>query len=52
MINRKLKIVLEKSKKMFYIGLITVGKAGCYPPNDIIFGGRDVNMKHATIHAI
>ena len=44
--------MLEKSIKFLIIDLITVGKAGCYPPNDIIFGGRDVNMKHATIHVL
>lgn len=25
---------------------------GCHPPNDIVFGGRDVNIRHATIHVI
>ena len=29
-----------------------MGKVGCHPANDIIFGGRDVNMKHATLHVI
>lgn len=31
---------------------MNIGKAGCTPPNDIIFGGRDVNPRHATIHII
>ena len=31
---------------------MTVGKTGCNPPNDILFGGRDVNMRHATIHVV
>ena len=32
--------------------MITVGKDKQNPPNDIIFGGRDVHPKHATIHLI
>ena len=31
---------------------MTVGKVGCNPPNDILFGGRDVNMRHASIHVV
>jgi hypothetical protein len=45
MINRKMKLILQKSN-------IYIGKSGCVPPNDIIFGGRDVNPRHATIHII
>ncbi len=36
----------------FNIGVLNIGKAGCTPPNDIVFGGRDVNPRHATIHII
>jgi hypothetical protein len=28
---------------------ISVGKRGAHPPNDIIFGGRDMELKHALI---
>jgi hypothetical protein len=42
MLNRKLKILLEKK-------LITVGKLGMTPPNDIVFGGRDMMGIHAIL---
>ena len=32
--------------------MIHIGKAGCAPPNDIVFGGRDVNPRHASIHIL
>jgi hypothetical protein len=31
---------------------MTIGKAKQVPPNDIIFGGRDVHPKHATLHIV
>lgn len=31
------------------IEIITVGKKGVYPPNDILFGGRDMVDHHAII---
>eukprot|EP00919_Chromeraceae_sp_WS-2016_P042847 GHVR01102420.1.p1 GENE.GHVR01102420.1~~GHVR01102420.1.p1 ORF type:complete len:103 (+),score=20.92 GHVR01102420.1:87-395(+) len=40
MIHRKLKILIKKD-------LMRIGKQHANPPNDIIFGGRDVEMKHA-----
>ncbi len=48
-INKKLKILLQKSKFIFILELITIGKAGCTPPNEIIFGGRDMKPKHAHL---
>eukprot|EP00178_Gracilaria_changii_P021403 TRINITY_DN63618_c0_g1_i1.p1 TRINITY_DN63618_c0_g1~~TRINITY_DN63618_c0_g1_i1.p1 ORF type:complete len:109 (-),score=3.08 TRINITY_DN63618_c0_g1_i1:123-449(-) len=45
MINRKMKILLDKS-------VLSVGKTGVNPPNDLIFGGRDINIRHATIHVV
>jgi hypothetical protein len=45
MINRKVRLILQKSK-------LDIGKYGRFPPNDIIFSGRDVNPRHATIHII
>lgn len=45
MIHRKIKILIDKD-------VMTVGKVGCNPPNDIVFGGRDVNMKHAVVKKI
>jgi hypothetical protein len=42
MLNRKLKILLEKK-------VITVGKLGMTPANDIVFGGRDMMKYHAII---
>lgn len=41
-INKKLKILLEKKN-------INIGKQGCTPPNQIIFGGRDMKPKHAKL---
>lgn len=35
-----------------YLDIINIGKANQTPPNDIVFGGRDVNVRHATIHII
>ena len=29
---------------------ITIGKTGCTPPNEIIFGGRDMKPKHAKVN--
>lgn len=31
---------------------MTVGKLGANPPNDIVFGGRDMKMNHAIIQKI
>lgn len=42
MLNRKLKILLQKKH-------IRIGKQGATPPNEIIFGGRDMLPHHATL---
>ena len=42
MMNRKMKIFIEKVKTR-------VGKRNAIPPCDMIFGGRDMQINHATI---
>jgi hypothetical protein len=47
-----MKLVLKKSIFLSNLDVIHIGKSGCTPPNDILFGGRDVAPRHATIHVV
>lgn len=42
----------KKVSLSYILDLVTVGKDYQNPPNDIIFGGRDISPRHATIHQI
>lgn len=49
MMNRKLKIFIEKRKLNPNAAKTRVGKRNAIPPCDMIFGGRDMQINHATI---